>query len=88
MKEFTRLLAPERQGDSLKGGGRPGDAPVPEETENEEMSGHTVTGHGKVPGIDDPGVGGSKTNPVDPEKTPQPALDDPVPPPSPHDKDL
>ena len=80
MKHSTPLHAPERSGDSLKGGGHPADVTVPEAVENEEMAGYTVTGHAKTPGIADPGVPGSKTNPADPDKQPQPALSDPVPP--------
>ena len=82
MKHFTPLHSPEREGDSLKGGGHPADVQVPEDIEISEMTGETIGGHGKVPGINDPGVPGSKTNPVNPEKQPQPALSDPVPPPS------
>ena len=58
MKHSTPLHAPERSGDSLKGGGHPADVTVPEAVENEEMAGYTVTGHAKTPGIADPGVPG------------------------------
>jgi hypothetical protein len=65
------LFAAEREGDSLKGGGHPADVPVPESTEIDEMSGEPVPDRGKIPGIDDPGVPGSKTHPLDPDKEPQ-----------------
>jgi hypothetical protein len=77
MKPSTPLQAAEREGDSLKGGGAPSAEKVNAEDEIAEMTGHTVTGRGRTPGIDDPGAGGSRTNPVDPGQAPEPAISEP-----------
>lgn len=74
MKKFNIISAAEREGDSVKGGGRPGAAKVSAEDQIAEMTGHTVTGRGGRPGIDDPGVGGSRTNPADPGAEPESAI--------------
>jgi hypothetical protein len=74
MKGFQIRFAAEREGDSVKGGGRPGAAKVTEDDQIAEMTGHTVTGRGGRPGIDDPGVGGSRTNPPDAGPEPGPAI--------------
>lgn len=50
--KFQMLFAPERHGDSLKGGGHPADEKLTEATEIREMTGHSVEGHAKTPGID------------------------------------
>ena len=57
------LLAPEHGGDTVKGGG-PADSPATPEEEIAEATGRAFVGHGKTPGTGDPGVPGSKTNPI------------------------
>ena len=75
----TRLLfAPERGGNALHGGGHPSDETLPEQTYIAEDLGEPVPGRGKKPGDGDPGVPGSRTNPVRPGAEPQPESDEPV----------
>jgi hypothetical protein len=65
MKPFHFLYAPERGGDAVKGGGHPAAEKLPKNVEISEMQGDLIGGHAKKPGINDPGVPGSKTNPGD-----------------------
>jgi hypothetical protein len=51
MKSNQQLFAPERSGDSLKGGGHPADVRVKAKDEIDEMTDHLVGGHGKSPGL-------------------------------------
>jgi hypothetical protein len=53
------LLSPEHGGQSVHGG-----TPSSAEEEIADGLGETFIGHGKVPGTGDPGVPGSKTNPL------------------------
>lgn len=58
------LFAQEHGGDAVKGGGHPAGSSLPASEPIEDALGHTVTGHAKTPGTADPGVPGSRTNPV------------------------
>jgi hypothetical protein len=67
----SRRFAAEHGGDAVKGGGHPADDSIPAEEAIEDGQGRSVTGRGKVAGTADPGVPGSRTNPVNPEKQAQ-----------------
>lgn len=64
---------PEKGGKNVKGGGDPSYAPTPAEKDIDAGTGHSVPGYQRTPGIADPGVPGSKTNPVEDGREPQPA---------------
>jgi hypothetical protein len=51
----------------VKGGGHPADEKLTEEEDIDIGLERPITGHAKTPGIDDPGVPGSRTNPVRPQ---------------------
>ena len=65
--------APEHGGKAVSGGGDPSNAPTPAAKDIEAGEGYAVAGYQKTPGIGDPGVPGSKTNPVEEGREPQPA---------------
>ncbi|MHA3769982.1 hypothetical protein ACXR0O_00430 [Verrucomicrobiota bacterium sgz303538] len=54
------FLAPEHGG-SVKGGGHPSDKTVPAEEEILDAMGQMMPARGRVPGTNDPGVPGSRT---------------------------
>jgi len=56
--------SPQRGGQDVKGGGHPADEKLTEQEEIDIGLERPLTGHAKTPGIDDPGVPGSRTNPV------------------------
>jgi hypothetical protein len=62
------FLSPEHGGQSVHGG-TPHGASADEEIA--DGLGETFVGHGKVPGTSDPGVPGSKTNPVGQNRAPE-----------------
>ncbi len=66
------MFAAEHGGDAVKGGGHPSDSPVPAEEAIDDALGRPVAGHAKTAGTGDPGVPGSKTNPVHPRREPPP----------------
>jgi hypothetical protein len=72
-----RFFAAEHGGNAVKGGGHPADDSVPEDEAIEDALGNLVSGRGKVPGTGDPGVPGSRTNPVAPGKEPERESDAP-----------
>jgi hypothetical protein len=57
-------LAGDHGGDSVKGGGHPAEAALSAADEITEGTGGAVEGRGRKPGMNDPGVPGSRTNPV------------------------
>lgn len=57
----------------MKGGGDPSYAPTPAQKDIEAGTGHAVAGYQNTPGIGDPGVPGSRTNPVEEGREPEPA---------------
>ena len=59
MKTHYILRSPEREGDSLKGGGHPAEKRVSKEDEIDEMTGRAVGSHGKTPGMAEAGVEGT-----------------------------
>ena len=70
-KGVRLFFAPEHGGVNVKGGRPQAD---PEDDGSEQIMdalGQTVTGHGKTPGTGDPGVPGSRTNPVHSGTKPQ-----------------
>jgi hypothetical protein len=64
---------PEYGGKSVKGGGHPSSAPSPAQKDIDAETGHSVAGYQQTPGIADPGVPGSRTNPVEEGREPEPA---------------
>jgi len=74
----TLFLAAEHGGDAVKGGGHPADDSVSAEEAIEDGQGRSTSGHAKVPGTADPGVPGSRTNPVSSEKKPEREKDRPA----------
>jgi len=65
--------SPEHGGRSVKGGGRPSSAPTPAQKDIDAGEGYSVPGYQKTPGIADPGVPGSRTNPVEEGRAPKSA---------------
>ena len=57
----------------MKGGGRPSSAPTPAQKDIDAGEGHSIPGYQNTPGIADPGVPGSRTNPVEEGREPQSA---------------
>ncbi len=57
----------------MKGGGDPSYAPTPAAKDIAAGTGHSVAGYQKTPGIADPGVPGSRTNPVEEGREPKSA---------------
>lgn len=81
--DFSRAAArlfhaPEHGGHTVKGGGADSDPTGDGAGEIPDALGQTVPGRGRMPGVNDPGVPGSRTNPVTPGEEPQPESDDPV----------
>lgn len=65
--------AAEHGGKSVSGGGHPSSTPTPAQKDIDAGSGYSVPGYQNTPGIADPGVPGSRTNPVEKGRKPQPA---------------
>ena len=74
--DTTSSSGSEHGGKNVKGGGDPSYAPTPAEKDIEAGKGNTVPGYQMTPGIGDPGVPGSRTNPVEDGREPQPANPD------------
>ncbi|MDB6151573.1 MAG: hypothetical protein JWL90_26 [Chthoniobacteraceae bacterium] len=75
------LLAPEHGGSNVKGGGP---SSIPVEGESEQVLAAMEApkpGEPHVSGTPDPGVPGSRTNPVKADADPEPSTDKPVTPP-------
>ena len=72
------FLAADHGGDAVKGGGHPSDSPVPPEEAIHDAQGIPTTAHGKTAGTADPGVPGSRTNPVTGEEPVKRKDDHPV----------
>lgn len=70
----TIFLAPDHGGDNIKGGGHPSDSTVSADEEIQDALGNMTPGRAGIPGTNDPGPGGSRTNtgqgkPLDDEET-------------------
>lgn len=78
MKTFQIFFAPEHGGETVKSGPAKDHAPVTGEEEIADALGQTFPGRGRVPGTADPGVPGSRTNPVNADRLPEPKSDKPV----------
>lgn len=72
-KDNSSSSAGEHGGKSVKGGGDPSNAPTPARKDIAAGTGKSVPGYQKTPGIADPGVPGSRTNPVEEGRDPAPA---------------
>jgi hypothetical protein len=72
-KSKKNLPAADHGGKSVKGGGHPSSAPTPAQKDIDAGTGYSVSGYQNTPGIADPGVPGSRTNPVEKGRMPQPA---------------
>jgi hypothetical protein len=73
-----QFFAPDHGGETIKGGGPES---LPTGSGGEEIMdalGQPVAGHQKMPGTGDPGVPGSRTNPVTPGEEVRPESDQPV----------
>jgi hypothetical protein len=78
MKKLRIMYAPDHGGQNVKGGGSDSDPSGTWEEEIADALGQTFPARGRAPGTADPGVPGSRTNPVRPGREPQLESDKPV----------